>query len=97
MYDEKTKANIEIYNAGTGMSHRTQPYDMSNISDLKEVFKYTVAACMDYRQYWFELSNLQGQFDESFETFDPGAWLNMITDPKKSDKLMLTLSMPMRR
>ncbi len=89
MFDKQNADNIEKFNAGSGMRHRSKPYDLTNPDDLSEAFLYTVAASMDYRRYWRDLMHMEEEVDESFETYDVAAWLNMSVAPQKTDMLMV--------
>ncbi len=88
MFNQIDAENIEKLNAGSGMKHRSTPYDMTNADDLAEAFLYSVAASMDYRRYWRELMQIEEEVDESFEVYDPAAWINMSVAPHRTDPLM---------
>jgi hypothetical protein len=87
MFDKNNSDNIEKFNAFYGMKHRSTPYDLTNSNDLKQAFLLTVAACMDYRRYWMELTNIEEQFDESIEYYDTATWINMGLSPENADEL----------
>ena len=89
MFDVESADNIEMFNAISGMRHRGKPYDLTNPEDLKQAFLLTVAACMDYRRYWFQLLRIEEETDESLEHYDTATWLNMNLAPEKTDSLIM--------
>lgn len=89
MFDRENAEHIEKFNAHTGMKHRSTPYDLTNPADLKQAFRLTVAACMDYRDYRRTMEQVYENFDESIEYYDTASWINMGYDPEKADTLSM--------
>lgn len=87
-FDKDSIKKLEIMNAGMRMEHRAKPYDFKNGDDLNDAFKFSVCEFLDYKHYWGILSNLDENFDESIEYYDPVNWMNMSIDEEVDDKLL---------
>lgn len=85
-YDKKSRERIEMINQALNMKHRSQPYDFTNIEDIKDAFMYTVAEFMDFKNYSSELGELLEKYDESMEYYYPVTWLDSIDDKDKHDR-----------
>ncbi len=87
-FNKEDIKKIQVLNDHLGMKHRTKPFDMANIDDLREAFKLLVCELLDYHEYDKILYDLVEKFDESVEHFDPATWINMTLDSSKCDKLV---------
>lgn len=85
-YDKQSRERIEMINQALNMKHRSQPYDFSNIDDIKDAFKYTVAEFMDFKNYSSDLGELLEKYDESMEYYYPVTWLDNTEDKDKHDR-----------
>ncbi|MGE5329893.1 MAG: hypothetical protein ACM3KR_10350 [Deltaproteobacteria bacterium] len=87
---KEDKYNIEMVNQSLGMCHRTNPYDFKNSFDIIEATTMVTAEYVDYACYYYELSNILENFDESLEYYNASAWLKLglkgTTDNKLLDK-----------
>ena len=88
-FNKEEIKKIEIVNAGMGMNHRTKPFDFKNAEDLNEAFKLSVCEFLDYKEYWSIMVDLDENFDESVEYYDPTNWINMSIDQSIDDKLLI--------
>jgi len=88
-YDKQSRERIEMINQALSMKHRSQPYDFSNIEDIKDAFMYTVAEYMDFKNYSSDLGELLEKYDESMEYYYPVTWLDNPDDSDKHDKKVL--------
>lgn len=66
------------------MSHRSKPYDFTNIDDLKEIFTMTVAEYIDYLNYSMTILDVEERFDESLEYF---TWISLHDSNVEGDDL----------
>lgn len=87
-FNKDSIKRLEIINAGMGTEHRTKPYDFKNANDLNEAFKFSVCEFLDYKEYWGRLSDVDENFDESVEYYDPTNWVNMSIGEEIDDKLL---------
>ena len=87
MLDKKSAEAIELLNYFSDMEHRTQPYDLTKIEDLKHALMMAVAAYCDYSHYNGILNELIELYDESLEHYDTATWINMIRASAKTDSL----------
>ncbi len=87
-FDRENIEKIKLLNEKAGMSHRTKPYDLNNITDLDELFKYRVCAFLDYHEYEMTLGDVLEHFDESMEYYDTATWLDLSVSTNKPDKLL---------
>jgi len=89
MFDNESVRAIELLNYFSNMEHRTGPYDLNKIEDLKHALKMAVAAYCDYDHYDQTLNNLVEWFDESLEHYDTVTWINMTREPSNTDGLAM--------
>ena len=75
--NSEDRENVEKLNDLLGTNHRTKPYDIKNDDDLIEMTKMITAEYVDMSHYWSELANLEENFDESLEIFNPAGWVNI--------------------
>ena len=87
MFDKEKAEVIKKMNAALGMSHRTKPYDVKNPADLEHALLLAVSAYRDYRHYYFELMEIDEQWDESLEYYDLASWFFSAVDAEKMDVL----------
>lgn len=85
-YNKEEREVIEQINFLLSMQHRSKPYDMNNIEDLKGKLTEIIAQFIDYQRYSFTISNVLEQFDESLEYFDPISWTRIFSDVENYDK-----------
>ncbi|MPW26124.1 hypothetical protein GC105_10005 [Alkalibaculum sp. M08DMB] len=88
-FDKENVEKINFLNQALGMSHRTKPIDLNNVDDLKEAFMLSVGEYFDYSEYWGTIVEIDEQFDESIEYYDPATWMNLTTDIEKADDLIV--------
>lgn len=96
-YDKQSRERIEMINQALSMKHRSQPYDFTNIEDIKDAFMYTVAEYMDFKDYSSELGELLEKYDESMEYYYPVTWLDSIDDKDKHDRKILKAYSSLRK
>lgn len=95
-YSKNERETIEKLNYLLGMSHRSKPYDFTNIDDLKEAFTMTVAEYIDYSKYHLTILDVEEYFDESLEYYDPVTWTSLHDDNIEGDELALDVSCYLR-
>ena len=85
---KKDKENIAELNALLGTKYRENELDLENSNDLIEAIENSTAEYMDYINYWGELSDIIGNFDQSLEVFHPEKWFNMVKEKTTESKLI---------
>lgn len=90
-YSKDERETIERLNGLLGMSHRSKPYDFTNIDDLREAFAMTVAEHIDYLKYSMTILDVEENFDESLEYFDPVTWTSLHDSNVEGDELALNV------
>lgn len=73
--DEKDK--IDQLNQIFSTSYRSIPYDFKKTEDIIEATVMATAEFIDFNHYFHTLANLAELYDESVETFNPAAWMNL--------------------
>lgn len=96
-YSKKERETIERLNNLLGMSHRSKPYDFNNIDDLREAFTMTVAKYIDYLKYSMTILDIEENFDESLEYFDPVTWTSLHDNNVEGDELAQNVSSYLRK
>jgi len=71
------RENIKQLNEIMGTNYRTKPYNIKNTDDLIEMIEMITAEYVDMAHYWSVLVNIDENFDESLEVFNPAAWVNI--------------------
>jgi hypothetical protein len=87
--DEIDAEKIIFLNQRLGMSHRTKPYNLNNVEDVKTLLKLSVGRYLDYFKYWNDLQEIDELFDESIEYFDTETWVNLSNTSPKGNELIL--------
>lgn len=83
--NKEQKEKIDLLNHALGTNYRTRPFDLLNPSDLIEAAVYITAEYVDMDHYWGNLSQINSDFDESLEVFNPALWSNLTFEGKTND------------
>lgn len=88
-YSKEDREKVEKLNFVLNMRHRSKPYDLNNVDDVKEALKLIVAEFIDYQNYHFSISEIFSDFDESLEYYDPLTWMAKTEKEITGDPLVL--------
>lgn len=88
LFDKENSRKIKLLNKVSGLNHRSTPYDVNNVDDLKEMLRIKVCALLDYTEYEKILDDLLEKLDESIEYYDTSTWLSFTMDISEPDRLL---------